>query len=99
MPVARKIQPGAPSSSPPSSSSLPPSVAPLLGTAHLVVLSAPNDPSSQNLIASTLANAAAGAPDAIAVAQVFEHAAKVANRAKYVRTWLFGDGAAKVRGR
>jgi hypothetical protein len=71
-----------------------------LGAAHLVVLSAQqNDPSSQNLIASTLANAAAGAPDAIAVAQVFEHATKIANRAKYVRTWLFGDGAAKVRGR
>lgn len=97
MPVARKIQPG---DAPTTSTSVPASVAPLLGTAHLVVLSAQqNDPSSQQLIASTLASAAAGAPDAVAVAQVFEHATKLANRAKYVRTWLYGDGAVKARGR
>ena len=95
MPVARKMRPDET-----TSTSVPTSVAPLLPTAHLVVLAAEqNDPAAKQLLASTLASANAGAADAVAVAQVYEHATKVKNRANYVRHWMYGDGAAKVRGR
>lgn len=75
-------------------------VAPMLATAHLVVLAAKRgDPQAKAVVATTMGHARTGAASAVAVSQVYDYAAKMQARANYVRHWLYGDGAAKVRGR
>lgn len=84
-------------SSPSGSSSAPTVSPPMLGDAHLVVLAAKNgDPQARAVLATTIAHARTGAAPALAVAQAYDSAAKIAARAAYVRHWLYGDGAAKV---
>jgi hypothetical protein len=73
---------------------------PMLTTAHLVVLAAKRgDPHAQAVLTTTAGHAyRTGAADAVAVTQVYDYAAQMQARADYVRHWLYGDGAAKVKG-